>query len=192
MKDVTEQGTLKVDEEGESFIWTPKDPSKFKGKKVIVQVGAKFKEDKNGNYKKYEKDGKYVVPNVAELGSGDKDKVKKSNKVITELTPKKEDKTVPPKKDTPDKPSTPKKDTPDKPSTPKKDTPSNPSSPKADSPQRNGQGNPEKPTVAQQADLPSTGSNTADGGIIGAIVAAIAGVTGWVVNRKRKNNNEQS
>lgn len=181
MKDVTEQGTLKVDEEGESFIWTPKDPSKFKGKKVIVQVGAKFKEDKNGNYKKYEKDGKYVVPNVAELGSGDKDKVKKSNKVTTELTPKKEDKAVPPKKDTPDKPST-----------PKKDTPNNPSSPKADSPQRNGQGNPEKPTVAQQADLPSTGSNAADGGIIGAIVAAIAGVTGWVINRKRKDNNEQS
>lgn len=181
MKDVTEQGTLKVDEEGESFIWTPKDPSKFKGKKVIVQVGAKFKEDKNGNYKKYEKDGKYVVPNVAELSSGDKDKVKKSNKVTTELTPKKEDKAVPPKKDTPDKPST-----------PKKDTPNNPSSPKADSPQRNGQGNPEKPTVAQQADLPSTGSNAADGGIIGAIVAAIAGVTGWVINRKRKDNNEQS
>lgn len=180
MKDVTEQGTLKVDEEGESFVWTPKDPSKFKGKKVIVQVGAKFKEDKNGNYKKYEKDGKFIVPNVAELGSGDKDKVKKSNKVETELEKPKEDKTTPPKKENPKDPEQPSKETPNNP-----DQPNN----------KGGESNPSpkeqpKQSVAEQNNLPSTGSNAADGGIVGAIVAAIAAGAGYVFNRKRKSNNE--
>ena len=163
MEDITKEGTLKVDEDNESFVWTPKDPSKFKGKKVVVQVGAKFKKDNNGNYKKYKKDGKYIVPNVAQSGSGDKDKVKKSNKVDTELKPKEKQQTPPPKKE----------------------------QPKKEQPQKGGGEQPKqqpKQTVAQQSDLPSTGSNEADFGIIGAIVAAVAGAVGYIFNRKRKGH----
>lgn len=171
MKEVTDQGTLSVDEEGESFVWTPKDPSAFKGKKVVVQVGAKFKEDKNGNYKKYEKDGKYIVPNVAEMASGDKDKAKKSNEVHSELEK--------PKEETPAKPEQPKE-------TPKEQPKEQPSNPETPQPQKS-----QPKTVLQQQNLPSTGSNAVDGGIGAAIAAAFAGAVGYLFNRNRKKQQEQ-
>ena len=192
MKDVTEYGTLKVDEDNESFVWTPKDPSQFKGKKVVVQVGAKFKENENGNYKKYEKDGKYIVPNVAEMSSGDKDKAKKSNEVHSILDipeePKKEEPT-PPKKEDPKDPE------PEQPKEQPKQ-PENPEQPqqvqKQEQSQSQNNPSPQKaqPAVAQKIGLPSTGSNAADGAGYGIVIAAILGTVGYIFNKKRKNNSE--
>lgn len=192
MKDITEYGTLKVDEDNESFVWTPKDPSQFKGKKVVVQVGAKFKENENGNYKKYEKDGKYIVPNVAEMSSGDKDKAKKSNEVHSILDipeePKKEEPT-PPKKEDPKDPE------PEQPKEQPKQ-PENPEQPqqvqKQEQSQSQNNPSPQKaqPAVAQKIGLPSTGSNAADGAGYGIVIAAILGTVGYIFNKKRKNNSE--
>ncbi|HEC2218277.1 TPA: hypothetical protein R1956_002640, partial [Staphylococcus delphini] len=44
-KDITKEGTLKVDEEKEIYEWTAKDPKALQGKEIFVEVKAKVKKD---------------------------------------------------------------------------------------------------------------------------------------------------
>ena len=78
---------MKVDDDKESFEWVAKDPESMKGKKFYVEVSGKAKTD--GDYSKYEKDGKATVPNVAKLTVDGDDM--DSNEVKTEI-PKDEEK----------------------------------------------------------------------------------------------------
>ena len=104
-KEITDQGELKVDEDKETFEWVAKDPKSMRGKSFYVEVTGKAKTD--GDYSKYEKDGKATIPNVAKL-TVDGDSMD-SNEVKTEIPneekpkpepkPKKEDPKQDPKQD---------------------------------------------------------------------------------------------
>lgn len=77
-KDITKEGTLKVDEEKEIYEWTAKDPKAFQGKEIFVEVKAKVKKD--AKLDKYTAQDVASIPNIADLIINDKDL--KSNKVV--------------------------------------------------------------------------------------------------------------
>ena len=100
--DITKLGDLNVDNEKESFEWTPKESKLLKGKKVKVLLTSKFKKDVD--YKNFAKGEKYIVPNTSQIKYDDK--TENSNKVDTEIPkPKKPENVVPPKKEEPKKPA---------------------------------------------------------------------------------------
>ncbi|ELJ9299493.1 hypothetical protein RT985_002594, partial [Staphylococcus pseudintermedius] len=77
-KDITKEGTLKVDEEKEIYEWTAKDPKSLQGKEIYVEVKAKVKKD--AKLDKYTAQEVASIPNIADLIINDKDL--KSNKVV--------------------------------------------------------------------------------------------------------------
>ncbi|HGO5507894.1 TPA: LPXTG cell wall anchor domain-containing protein, partial [Staphylococcus pseudintermedius] len=77
-KDITKEGTLKVDEEKEIYEWTAKDPKSLQGKEIYVEVKAKVKKD--AKLDKYTVQEVASIPNIADLIINDKDL--KSNKVV--------------------------------------------------------------------------------------------------------------
>ncbi|HEC2188624.1 TPA: isopeptide-forming domain-containing fimbrial protein [Staphylococcus delphini] len=77
-KDITKEGTLKVDEEKEIYEWTAKDPKALQGKEIFVEVKAKVKKD--AKLDKYTAQDVASIPNIADLIINDKDL--KSNKVV--------------------------------------------------------------------------------------------------------------
>ena len=86
---------MKVDEDKETFEWVAKDPKSMRGKSFYVEVTGKAKTD--GDYSKYEKDGKATVPNVAKL-TVDGDSMD-SNEVKTEIPNEEKPKPEPKKED---------------------------------------------------------------------------------------------
>ena len=64
-KDVTTEGKLKIDEDKESFTWTPNDAKKFIGKALTADITADLKEAQD--LSPYNKDGKIIIPNTANL-----------------------------------------------------------------------------------------------------------------------------
>lgn len=77
-KDITKEGTLKVDEEKEIYEWTAKDPKALQGKEIFVEVKAKVKKD--AKLDKYTAQDVASIPNIADLIINDKDL--RSNKVV--------------------------------------------------------------------------------------------------------------
>lgn len=77
-KDITKEGTLKVDEEKEIYEWTAKDPKALQGKEIFVEVKAKVKKD--AKLDKYTAQEVASIPNIADLIINDKDL--RSNKVV--------------------------------------------------------------------------------------------------------------
>lgn len=77
-KDITKEGTLKVDEEKEIYEWTAKDPKVLQGKEIFVEVKAKVKKD--AKLDKYTAQDVASIPNIADLIINDKDL--RSNKVV--------------------------------------------------------------------------------------------------------------
>ncbi|MDK3743622.1 LPXTG cell wall anchor domain-containing protein [Staphylococcus pseudintermedius] len=77
-KDITKEGTLKVDEEKEIYEWTAKDPKSLQGKEIFVEVKAKVKKD--AKLDKYTAQDVASIPNIADLIINDKDL--RSNKVV--------------------------------------------------------------------------------------------------------------
>lgn len=61
--DITNQGTLKVNEEEESFDWVANNPNDLRGKTIYVLVNAKAK--KSGDYNKYLSEKGIVISNSA-------------------------------------------------------------------------------------------------------------------------------
>lgn len=70
-KEITSQGTLKVDKDKEKVTWTAKKPTDFFGKSFYMIVDAKVKT--NADLTKYKKGNDYVVPNVAHMIVNGKD-----------------------------------------------------------------------------------------------------------------------
>ena len=176
-KDITDQGTLKLDKDNESFTWEAKDPSKFAGKKVTVVINSKVKKDSTGDIK-----------NVIKLHEDDK--TTDSNEVVStpEKEPKKREGTpTPPKKEDPKTPEKPQpKEQPQPEAQPEKPQPKEQPQPEAQ---------PEKPQPKEQPkstvqkvdkDLPSTGSDVGDFGILGAILTAL-GLGSYATYRHNKN-----
>lgn len=157
--DITKLGDLNVDNEKESFEWTPKESKLLKGKKVKVLLTSKFKKDVD--YKNFAKGEKYIVPNTSQIKYDDK--TENSNKVDTEIPkPKKPENVVPPKKEEPKKPA------------PKPQQPA--PQPKKEQPKK------ETP----KKDLPMTGTEKSVAGvIIGAVLIGLAGVSTYLYRRKR-------
>lgn len=168
--DVTNQGDLKLNKDDESFTWTAKDPKKFAGKKVTVVIDSTVKKDAKGE-----------IDNVIKMKEDDKGK--DSNKVVSVLKEKPKKEETPP---TPSKPNKPEKETPkeqpkETPKTPEKEQPKTPETPEK-----------EQPTVKKvDKDLPSTGSDLADFGIIGGFLAAVAGAS-LAILKMRKNSNSDN
>ncbi|POA06080.1 LPXTG cell wall anchor domain-containing protein [Staphylococcus caprae] len=162
--DITKLGDLKVDNKKESFVWTPKDTSILKGKKVKVLLNSKFKD--NVDYKNFAKGDKYVIPNISQIDYDGK--TENSNKVDTEIPkPKKPEAAVPPKKEDPKKPE-PKQPAPQ----PQKPTPPQ----KAEKPKK------EEP----KKDLPMTGTEKSIAGIIiGSILIGVAGLSTYIYKRRQ-------
>ncbi|EIE3782571.1 isopeptide-forming domain-containing fimbrial protein [Staphylococcus pseudintermedius] len=97
-KDITKEGTLKVDEEKEIYEWTAKDPKSLQGKEIYVEVKAKVKKD--AKLDKYTVQEVASIPNIADLIINDKDL--KSNKVVVN---KKIEKPQPPAPKKPEMPA---------------------------------------------------------------------------------------
>ncbi|EJD5778159.1 isopeptide-forming domain-containing fimbrial protein [Staphylococcus pseudintermedius] len=97
-KDITKEGTLKVDEEKEIYEWTAKDPKSLQGKEIYVEVKAKVKKD--AKLDKYTAQEVASIPNIADLIINDKDL--KSNKVVVN---KKIEKPQPPAPKKPEMPA---------------------------------------------------------------------------------------
>ncbi|EGQ3265720.1 LPXTG cell wall anchor domain-containing protein, partial [Staphylococcus pseudintermedius] len=97
-KDITKEGTLKVDEEKEIYEWTAKDPKSLQGKEIYVEVKAKVKKD--AKLDKYTAQEVASIPNIADLIINDKDL--KSNKVVVN---KKIEKLQPPAPKKPEMPA---------------------------------------------------------------------------------------
>ncbi|HDV6065708.1 TPA: LPXTG cell wall anchor domain-containing protein, partial [Staphylococcus pseudintermedius] len=97
-KDITKEGTLKVDEEKEIYEWTAKDPKALQGKEIYVEVKAKVKKD--AKLDKYTAQEVASIPNIADLIINDKDL--KSNKVVVN---KKIEKPQPPAPKKPEMPA---------------------------------------------------------------------------------------
>lgn len=150
-KDITDQGTLKLDKDNESFTWEAKDPSKFAGKKVTVVINSKVKKDSTGDIK-----------NVIKLHEDDK--TTDSNEVVS--TPEKE-----PKKDEVT------------PTPPKKEDPKTPEKPQ---PKEQPKEQPKSTVQKVDKDLPSTGSDVADFGILGSILTVL-GLGSYATYRYNKN-----
>ena len=157
--DITKLGDLNVDNEKESFEWTPKESKLLKGKKVKVLLTSKFKKDVD--YKNFAKGEKYIVPNTSQIKYDDK--TENSNKVDTEIPkPKKPENVVPPKKEEPKKPAP----QPQKPTPPQK----------AEKPKK------EEP----KKDLPMTGTEKSIAGIIiGSILIGVAGLSTYIYKRRQ-------
>ncbi|RAE38492.1 LPXTG cell wall anchor domain-containing protein, partial [Burkholderia multivorans] len=157
--DITKLGDLNVDNEKESFEWTPKESKLLKGKKVKVLLTSKFKKDVD--YKNFAKGEKYIVPNTSQIKYDDK--TESSNKVDTEIPkPKKPENVVPPKKEEPKKPAP----QPQKPTPPQK----------AEKPKK------EEP----KKDLPMTGTEKSIAGIIiGSILIGVAGLSTYIYKRRQ-------
>ena len=150
-KVITDQGSLKLDKDNESFTWEAKDPSKFAGKKVTVVINSKVKKDSTGDIK-----------NVIKLHEDDK--TTDSNEVVS--TPEKE-----PKKGEEPQPKEPPKEQPQPEAQPEKPQPKE---------------QPKSTVQKVDKDLPSTGSDVGDFGILGAILTAL-GLGSYATYRHNKN-----
>lgn len=65
-KDITAEGTLTIDKEKEIISWKAKDPTKYSGQKLVLEVVAQVKKD--ADLSKYsDKDGNIVIPNTANV-----------------------------------------------------------------------------------------------------------------------------
>ncbi|HHW6700647.1 TPA: isopeptide-forming domain-containing fimbrial protein [Staphylococcus aureus] len=65
-KDITAKGTLTIDEEKEIISWKAKEPAKYSGQKLLLEVVAQVKKD--ANLSKYtDKDGNIIIPNTANV-----------------------------------------------------------------------------------------------------------------------------
>ncbi|UJS29058.1 isopeptide-forming domain-containing fimbrial protein (plasmid) [Macrococcoides canis] len=65
-KDITAEGTLSIDKEKEIISWKAKEPSKYSGQKLVLEVVAQVKKD--ADLSKYtDKDGNIVIPNTANV-----------------------------------------------------------------------------------------------------------------------------
>ncbi|EUJ33139.1 hypothetical protein MFLO_04330 [Listeria floridensis FSL S10-1187] len=81
-KDITEEGTLTVDVEKNSFSWSPTDTEDFSGKSFYVLIDASVKKD--SDLSKYKKEGVYVIPNKAYLSLNED---KQETNQVTTLVP---------------------------------------------------------------------------------------------------------
>src|SRR5699024_543221 len=63
--DITEQGTLDINNENESFRWTANDPTEFAGQTIQVIPTVSVKD--TVSFAEYEEDGKFVFKNTAQL-----------------------------------------------------------------------------------------------------------------------------
>ncbi|RAK47652.1 hypothetical protein BHX94_12400 (plasmid) [Macrococcoides bohemicum] len=65
-KDITAEGTLTIDKEKEIISWKAKEPAKYAGQKLVLEVVAQVKKD--ADLSKYtDKDGNIVIPNTANV-----------------------------------------------------------------------------------------------------------------------------
>ncbi|WP_025194459.1 isopeptide-forming domain-containing fimbrial protein [Enterococcus faecalis] len=109
--DVTDKGTLTVDEKTGQIQWTMSDAGELSGKHYRMSFSGVLKEDVDFSKEKQE-DGYAVIPNVVTEEIGDKKK--ETNEVVYKVKeePKEETPETPV---TPDKPETPTPETPEKP-----------------------------------------------------------------------------
>lgn len=82
-QDITDKGTLEINDEKEAFMWSPKEIGEYAGQTLTVKVGATVKKD--GDFTKY-KDN--LIPNIATVKVNNNEAVN-SNKVdiTTEKVP---------------------------------------------------------------------------------------------------------
>lgn len=85
--DVTEQGTLEIDEEKESFKWTANDPKQFVGKSLNTTVQVTVKDDFDFTEFKDDEDS-FVFENTAQMITSDSEgneKYDDSNPVVSKM-----------------------------------------------------------------------------------------------------------
>lgn len=81
--DITNQGSLSLNNDDESFTWVAKNPSKYAGKDLVAIVDVKLKS--NANFENYDYEGLYDIVNVAYLHVND-EKIM-SNPVVVNTVP---------------------------------------------------------------------------------------------------------
>lgn len=81
--DITNQGSLSLNDEDESFTWVAKNPSKYAGKDLVAIIDVKLKS--NANFEDYDYEGLYDIVNVAYLNVND-EKIM-SNPVVVNTVP---------------------------------------------------------------------------------------------------------
>lgn len=104
---VTEQGKLTVDKENNIIEWVAKEPEKYFGSFLFLDIEASIKED--ADLSKYEdKNGLYVIPNMGSMIT-DGETTDTDEVIVTTPVP---EKPIDPEK--PEKPTNPNSETPEK------------------------------------------------------------------------------
>ncbi|GEK33100.1 isopeptide-forming domain-containing fimbrial protein [Kurthia sibirica] len=83
-KDVTDQGTLKLDEKTQKFTWEANEPMDWVGKKLNAHIKADMQ--KNVSFDGYLQDGKIIVPNKGEMITKTAGKEKSETDTVTTVT----------------------------------------------------------------------------------------------------------